>query len=154
MTDLIRRWNADKPHRCPECHAVAIDMERPSRWKSYRCCRCGIRFARSPRLAGVLPYAGVMCSVDRPGAARIEAMAALPASWLAWWIGEEAVRYRAWSREGLTAEQRAALDQPLGWSPRKPVPVVLEGERAEQAHLARALETVAEHIKAMEVPGA
>ena len=55
-------WNRDKPHRCPECHAVAIGMERPSRRKVYTCCQCGVRFARWPRLAAVLGEAGVRCS--------------------------------------------------------------------------------------------
>jgi len=58
-------WNYDKKHRCPSCHAVAIDMERPSKWKVYECCRCHARFARFPRLARVLPFAGVMCSEHR-----------------------------------------------------------------------------------------
>ena len=57
----VTAWNEDKPHRCPRCHAVAIDMERPRPWRVYECCRCAARFTRWPRLAPVLPSAGVMC---------------------------------------------------------------------------------------------
>lgn len=61
----VTRWNDDKPHRCPWCHAVAVDMERPSRWRVYRCCRCRARFTRFPHLARWLPFAGVRCSEHR-----------------------------------------------------------------------------------------
>jgi hypothetical protein len=56
------RWNFDKPHRCPECHAIAVDLERPKSWRIYTCCRCTTRFTRWPRLAWLLPDAGAMCS--------------------------------------------------------------------------------------------
>jgi hypothetical protein len=59
---MTARWNDDKKHRCPDCHAVAVDMERPSSWKVYTCCRCGTLFTRWPRLARLLPKAGVRCS--------------------------------------------------------------------------------------------
>lgn len=49
------RWNVDKPHRCPACHAVVVHERRPSRWRLYQCCRCGCRFARHPWLAPLLP---------------------------------------------------------------------------------------------------
>jgi len=61
----VQRWNSDKPHRCPECHAVAVDLERPSRWKVYECCMCHALFARWPLLARFLPKAGVRCSEHR-----------------------------------------------------------------------------------------
>jgi hypothetical protein len=66
----IERWDDDKPHRCPKCHAVAVDMERPGRWKIYACCRCGCLFSRHPCLAqaGALRLAGIMCSQHRCGA--------------------------------------------------------------------------------------
>jgi hypothetical protein len=55
-------WNDDKKHRCPACHAVTVDLERPRSWRVYTCCRCGTRFTRWPRLARLLPEAGVRCS--------------------------------------------------------------------------------------------
>lgn len=60
--DPVLRWNTDKHHRCPACHAVAIDMERPARRRVYTCCRCRTRFTRWPRLARFLPEAGIRCS--------------------------------------------------------------------------------------------
>ncbi|MFD0902380.1 hypothetical protein [Actinomadura sediminis] len=51
----VRRWNSDKPHRCPECHAI-VDSDKPPTWRAaYECCACGVRFARWPRLAALLP---------------------------------------------------------------------------------------------------
>lgn len=61
----VTRWNADKPDRCPVCHAVAIDTGRPRPWLVYECCRCSARFARWPGLARLLPFAGVQCSEHR-----------------------------------------------------------------------------------------
>lgn len=55
------RWNADKPHRCPDCHAVAIGSGTPRWWRVYTCCRCGSRFARWPHLARLLSDAGAAC---------------------------------------------------------------------------------------------
>lgn len=62
----VVRWNDDKPHRCPECHAVAVDMPLPLRsvWV-YTCCRCYTRFARWPHLARLLPKAGIRCTQHR-----------------------------------------------------------------------------------------
>lgn len=57
----VQRWNHDKPHRCPECHAIAVGVERPRWWRIYTCCRCAARFTRWPRLARVLPDAGIRC---------------------------------------------------------------------------------------------
>ncbi|MEU8740536.1 hypothetical protein AB0K62_13535 [Streptomyces halstedii] len=65
MTDMAPepdptvRWNTDKPHRCPDCHAVAIDMEKPKSYRVYTCCRCGTRFTRWPILAFMLPRVGI-----------------------------------------------------------------------------------------------
>lgn len=59
------RWNADKRRRCPRCHAVAVDMGRPRSWLVYECCRCASRFTRWPRLAALLPFAGIRCSEHR-----------------------------------------------------------------------------------------
>lgn len=61
----VARWNDDKPHRCPRCHAVAIDTGRLRPWLVYSCCRCSARFARWPWLARVLPFAGIRCSEHR-----------------------------------------------------------------------------------------
>jgi len=61
----ITPWNVDKPHRCPLCHAVAIDMGRPRWWRVYTCHRCEGRFTRWPSLARLLPHAGVQCSEHR-----------------------------------------------------------------------------------------
>lgn len=58
MTD---RWNTDKPHRCPACHAVAVSSESPRSTRVYTCCRCGTRFTRWPRLARLLSDAGICC---------------------------------------------------------------------------------------------
>lgn len=61
MTAPVRRWNADKPHRCPGCHAIAVST-RPPTWRHvYTCCRCATRFARWPKLARLLPGAGHTC---------------------------------------------------------------------------------------------
>ena len=62
----VIRWNTDKPHRCPDCHAVAVDMERPSKWRVYTCCRCATRFTRWPSLALVLRHVGIRCSEHAP----------------------------------------------------------------------------------------
>jgi len=60
------RWNFDKPHRCPACHAAAVDMDpHPTSWWIYTCCRCGVRFTRWPRLAWLLPNAGIRCTEHR-----------------------------------------------------------------------------------------
>ena len=56
------RWNEDKKHRCPRCHAVAVDTERPRSWRVYTCCRCAARFTRWPVLARFLRQAGTCCS--------------------------------------------------------------------------------------------
>lgn len=58
-------WNADKPHRCPSCHTVAIDVGRPRRLTVYTCCRCGARFTCWPKIAALLPDSGVVCSEHR-----------------------------------------------------------------------------------------
>ena len=63
----VTRWNDDKPHRCPWCHAVAVDLERPRRWRVYECCRCHARFTRFPWAARLLPFAGVRCSEHAGG---------------------------------------------------------------------------------------
>lgn len=65
----VHRWNDDKPHRCPKCHAIAVDMGRPTSWWVYTCCRCGAKFTRWPRLSRLLPKAGVRCSEHRTTAA-------------------------------------------------------------------------------------
>ena len=59
----VLAWNADKPHRCPDCHTIT-DPERRARWQVVTCCHCGARFTRHPRLAHVLPEAGVVCPED------------------------------------------------------------------------------------------
>lgn len=64
----VTRWNDDKPHRCPWCHAVAVDLERPRPWRVYQCYRCGARFARYPWLGRWLPFTGVRCSEHAKGA--------------------------------------------------------------------------------------
>lgn len=58
---MITRWNHDKPHRCPACHAIAISGERPTWWRVYTCCRCHVQFTRWPRLAPLLPQVGTRC---------------------------------------------------------------------------------------------
>jgi hypothetical protein len=61
----VLRWNDDKKHRCPACHAVAIDIEVPKSFAIYECCRCHVLFTRWPRLARLLPFRGMMCSEHR-----------------------------------------------------------------------------------------
>ncbi|WP_327066813.1 hypothetical protein [Kitasatospora sp. NBC_01302] len=58
---MTNRWNPDKPHRCPNCHAIAISGHKSSSWRVYTCCRCATRFTRRPWLARLLPDAGVRC---------------------------------------------------------------------------------------------
>lgn len=58
---MTARWNANKPHRCPNCHNTAIGGERPSSWHVYTCCRCAARFTRWPWLARFLPDTGIRC---------------------------------------------------------------------------------------------
>ena len=53
-------WNYDKTHRCPSCHTVAIDMEKPRRGVIYTCCKCGTKFSSAPKTAKI--EAGIMCS--------------------------------------------------------------------------------------------
>lgn len=49
-------WNADKPHRCPACHAVAVRWPNVAVWwRRYRCPNCAVTFARFPWLAWLLP---------------------------------------------------------------------------------------------------
>ena len=61
----VARWNTDKKHRCPSCHAVTVDDRRPSWRETYDCCRCGTRFTRWPVLALLLPDRGVVCTEHR-----------------------------------------------------------------------------------------
>ena len=58
----VLKWNEDKPHRCPGCHAVAMpsSAEQPRRGVVYTCCRCGARFSSSPSRRG-MPQRGVVC---------------------------------------------------------------------------------------------
>ncbi|MFJ1647996.1 hypothetical protein [Streptomyces sp. NPDC088258] len=60
------RWNPDKPHRCPTCHAVTIDTEKPKSWRVYTCCQCATDFTRWPILALALPRVGIRCAEHRP----------------------------------------------------------------------------------------
>lgn len=62
----VQEWNHDKPHRCPECHAVAIDTEDARRLAVYECCRCQTLFSRFPSLGRLLPKRGVRCSEHNP----------------------------------------------------------------------------------------
>lgn len=64
-TKTTWRWNSDKAHRCPKCHAVVDDGEPSSSWKVYICCRCAIHFARWPVLAPFLPL--TTCQYIRTG---------------------------------------------------------------------------------------
>lgn len=59
-------YNYDKPHRCPECHAIT-DPRRLCKWFVVTCCRCGTRFTRWTRLAWLLPRLGVVCDEHRKG---------------------------------------------------------------------------------------
>jgi ribosomal protein L37AE/L43A len=59
MNDVVM-WNADKPHRCPSCHASTVTIERPRERVVYTCCRCGTRFSSDPN--NETETAGVMCA--------------------------------------------------------------------------------------------
>ncbi len=39
------KWNADKPHRCPNCHRVVDWGKPPRKWRRYTCPYCGCKFA-------------------------------------------------------------------------------------------------------------
>lgn len=58
------RWNIDKPHRCPECHSVAVAGDTPKSWRVYACCRCSTRFTRWPRIAWLLPFRADSCDCN------------------------------------------------------------------------------------------
>lgn len=64
---VVMRWNSDKKHRCPWCHAVTM-QQPPSSLAVYQCCRCGTRFTRWPAVAWLLPDKGVVCPEHRRGA--------------------------------------------------------------------------------------
>ena len=55
-------WNADKPHRCPDCHASTVTVEDFCWWKVYNCCMCGVYISRFPRISGFLKPAGTACA--------------------------------------------------------------------------------------------
>lgn len=78
----------------------------------------------------------------------------LSAAELVQWLRSEAADMDARSKQGLSGAELAALEQPSGWQARKPVPVVLEGERAHQRQLARSLTAALAHIAVMrpEIP--
>ena len=61
------------------------------------------------------------------------------------WLHGQAAEMKARSREDLSPEQCAALDEPPGFARRGPV-VVLEGDRARQAQLASGLAMAIAHI--------
>lgn len=47
---MVKLWNSDKPHRCPDCHVI-VDTGKPAnKWALYQCCHCRVFFARHPRL--------------------------------------------------------------------------------------------------------
>lgn len=57
----VLRYNDDKPHRCPRCHAVA-DADQRCKREVVTCCTCGARFTRWPRFQRFLKEAGVVCT--------------------------------------------------------------------------------------------
>lgn len=59
----VVRYNDDKPHRCPECHAVT-DPEQLCKRAVVVCCQCDSRFTRWPRIQRFLPNLGVVCPED------------------------------------------------------------------------------------------
>jgi len=62
---MVVNLNADKPHRCPDCHTIT-DPEHKARWRVVSCCRCGCEFTRFPLLSRILPYAGIVCPEHHP----------------------------------------------------------------------------------------
>ena len=64
MSDILG-YNQDKPHRCPECHAVT-DKDHHAKRGVVECCRCGAWFTWQPRHR-VLPFLGVVCDEHRDG---------------------------------------------------------------------------------------
>lgn len=51
---MIMRWNTDKKHRCPNCHAIPEVGDIKS-WRTYVCCGCFTSFTRWPRLGWLWP---------------------------------------------------------------------------------------------------
>ena len=48
MSVEVMLWNRDKKHRCPNCHAVTITMEKPQEKTLYTCCKCSMQFSSDP----------------------------------------------------------------------------------------------------------
>lgn len=67
----VVKYNDDKPHRCPVCHAITVyyDGAPPARrlltLASVTCCRCGTEFTRWPDLP-VIIRRGIACEDHRP----------------------------------------------------------------------------------------
>jgi ribosomal protein L37AE/L43A len=57
-------YNADKPHRCPNCHVITDEKLR-CRWAVVTCCRCGVSFTKHPKLAPILLRLGIVCPEHR-----------------------------------------------------------------------------------------
>lgn len=121
--------------RCQGCGAVRSELHRfPAHIDS--AAGCSDTWKQHPRVTGDLAAAGSAAELVR-------------------WMHEQAAEMKARSRQDLTPEQCAALDEPPGFARRGPV-VVLEGERARQAQLASGLAMAIAHIAVMrpEVPHA
>ena len=78
----VVRWNHDKPHRCPSCHAVAVSGRYVARWwRRYECCRCRTRFAALPCLwrLTVPAYGTCACFQNPEDPARVKRV-----TWVHW----------------------------------------------------------------------
>lgn len=58
---MIQKWNIDKPHRCPECHTIAVSGYRPKWYRVYTCCQCKTEFCKWPKLGFVFRHAYDTC---------------------------------------------------------------------------------------------
>ncbi|MBB5081298.1 hypothetical protein [Nonomuraea endophytica] len=67
LPEPVMEWNNDKPHRCPACHTIAVDLDgHPQAGWIYTCCACKTRFADDPG-DSLLREAGSCCTEHPAG---------------------------------------------------------------------------------------
>ena len=131
---------------CPQCGGYApITAEDYSDPLSGTCQGCGSGCRERHRFPALIDSAaGCGCRGQHPRVTG-DLAAAGSAAELVRWLHGQAAEMKARSREDLSPEQCAALDEPPGFARRGPV-VVLEGDRARQAQLASGLAMAIAHI--------
>lgn len=141
---------------CPPCGGYApLTEEDYSGALTGRCGGCGSPCRELHRFPSVIDSAaGCGCRGEHPRVTG-DLAAADSAAELVRWLHGQAAAMRERSREGLSPEERAVLDEPPGIGRKWPV-VVLDGQRAHQAQLASALTMAIAHIAVMrpEIPHA